>query len=383
MKNKILRFFYFIWKRSSERSKRRYFKKKYQKEIEFFKNYADKKDPSTIKREIRLLKKYWHEYPVHYFVYGLYRKNIKLTDQAIKNYIPLFFAKYILYPNSYKAYLPLVAEKSLSKTMFSSFHIPTTPTLFEIHDGKFYLANRKRIDADFVLNNIISKQDEKIFIKPNEGSEGKGIVVLAKNGDGKYYDVADHKILDIAYLENLKKIGNYIAEEGIQQHPAVSSIHSDSVNTIRFFTEYRAGKIFIHLAIMRFGANKSHVDNAHSGGMFCNVDLESGKINACALDLQFKEYAQHPTSGVVFDGFQIPFWQETCDMIRKSVFKLRQIKYLGWDVAITPDGPLVIEVNGNPDPAMSQIAHGPLKEKLNIGKPDSCYHSSSYKLKAL
>lgn len=57
-------------------------------------------------------------------------------------------------------------------------------------------------------------------------------------------------------------------------------------------------------------------------------------------------FYRHPETGIVFDGFQIPYFNEVKNIIIKAS-ALFDLPLLGWDVAITPNGPVIIEVNHN------------------------------------
>ena len=54
---------------------------------------------------------------------------------------------------------------------------------------------------------------------------------------------------------------------------------------------------------------------------------------------------RHPETGVSIDGFRIPFWQEAVELARDAHLRFDSFGYLGWDVAITPTGPKIIEAN--------------------------------------
>lgn len=72
----------------------------------------------------------------------------------------------------------------------------------------------------------------------------------------------------------------------------------------------------------------------------------------CAFyDLNDKQrivYERHPRSGCLLKGYQIPYWDKVMDICREAAHKVPQMGYIGWDVAITKDGPLFIEANNMP-----------------------------------
>ena len=63
----------------------------------------------------------------------------------------------------------------------------------------------------------------------------------------------------------------------------------------------------------------------------------------------------HPTTGVVFDGFQIPCFQEAKELVLKAALESDKILVVGWDVAISENGPVVIEGNRRPGFDLVQV----------------------------
>ena len=57
------------------------------------------------------------------------------------------------------------------------------------------------------------------------------------------------------------------------------------------------------------------------------------------------DYTRHPASGAYLPGFQIPFWPELIACVRRAMDRVPGMGYVGWDIAVTPDGPELIEGN--------------------------------------
>ncbi len=56
-------------------------------------------------------------------------------------------------------------------------------------------------------------------------------------------------------------------------------------------------------------------------------------------------YTEHPDTHVKLQGYTIPFVKEAVQMVLKAATITPQIRYVGWDVATTPNGPAIIEGN--------------------------------------
>ena len=57
---------------------------------------------------------------------------------------------------------------------------------------------------------------------------------------------------------------------------------------------------------------------------------------------------KHPDSGVIIPGFEIPFFAEALELCKEASKLISKINILGWDIAITHSGPVMIEVNNFP-----------------------------------
>ncbi len=91
------------------------------------------------------------------------------------------------------------------------------------------------------------------------------------------------------------------------------------------------------------------VDNMALGAIAAPIDISSGVIVGEAFRSvgsgQNKTYSQHPQTKVQITGFEIPYWDEVIRLVYDLCEHVPGDKYVGWDVAIGPAGPIVIEGN--------------------------------------
>lgn len=214
------------------------------------------------------------------------------------------------------------------------------------------------------------KQHERIIIKPDAGSYGRDISIV------EYTDDAAAKALFAQFNEDKP----FICEEFIRQHEVLQQLNPNSVNTIRVISVLVDGKTEVIAATLKAGAKSdSIIDNLQSGGVGAAVDVETGIVTTFGRDYQFHTYSHHPITGMQIIGLQIPHWQKAIALVKKAHQRLPQCLVYGWDIAITPDGPDIIEANNAPGPllvqTMDRIPKGylvePLMKKdiLKQGKP--------------
>jgi len=189
-------------------------------------------------------------------------------------------------------------------------------------------------------------ENPDIIAKPLEGSSGMGI---------EHYTCADWSGREEAFFLSLlqKHIG--ILEQRVIQHEHMSALCPTSVNTIRIATLLGDKKLGIVYAFLRIGNGKI-VDNVDCGGMAARVDLASGKLLTVGADKQGNTFCCHPITGTPIIGFEVPFFKEAKAMCLCASQKVPQMRFIAWDVAITPDGPCFIEGNSFPSHAVPQFA---------------------------
>ncbi|TLQ01454.1 hypothetical protein FEF26_00275 [Nesterenkonia salmonea] len=222
----------------------------------------------------------------------------------------------------------------------------------------------RRIPVDQFLAEILSER-QHIFVKPLHGAEANGVRSL-KVSDGEYrMDGQPSSIEEMAkWVRDFPR--PVLFEAAITQHDDQAYLNSHSTNTIRLLTMPDVTDDhtpFIARASQRIGSVRSgHIDNWTKGGLSANVDLETGKLSAAAQlpegnDLQW--FAEHPDSGARIQGHQVPFWEETKQLVLDAAHRLAFMEYIGWDIIITKDGPVILEANINSGMNVLQV-HGPL-----------------------
>lgn len=176
------------------------------------------------------------------------------------------------------------------------------------------------------------KDKDEFILKPVDGMGGDGVKKLPATEDS---------------LEEVMASVPCIIEEVIVQCHELAELNPSSVNTIRIITILKDGVPDIPIAYLRMG-NGGIVDNFCSGGMLTPIDLETGKLRYDAADQENNVYPVHPTTGKTIAGYQIPRFDEVKDFVRKAALVIPEVRYVGWDVAITEDDMCLIEGNEYP-----------------------------------
>lgn len=184
------------------------------------------------------------------------------------------------------------------------------------------------------IKDFIAKQGV-VFAKPDHGDQGKGVMKIKAD---------DNKAIE--ELINDCKPCAFVVEGAIEQIPEIASINPSSVNTVRAFTLLKKdGTSQILSILLRVGKPGMHVDNWGSGGICYNFDLETGVCDRAGVDKKDKPFIYHPGSNVKMVGFVLPDFEKLKSLIIELSHKVPQARYVGWDIAITPHGYELVEMN--------------------------------------
>lgn len=281
---------------------------------------------------------------VDYDVIGFYQLNHKQRKTMLTRGINNKFVRKL----NEKEYWYLFDQKNEFNQKFSKF---------VTRDWIYPISEKKEETFNWIQKHGI------FFAKPNGGQCGKGIEKI-KVADWKKEEEKKNALENLyQYLvENRLEL----LEEPIEQHEVLNTLNASSVNTIRMVTVMNTRKeVTILTAFIRIG-NGKHVDNFNSGGMTAKVDVETGKILEEAVNKNGEIFEKHPITGTEIKGFKIPYFKEAKEMVKEAAKLSEHVRYIGWDVAITVNGPTLVEGNQFPGHDIYQVAEKMEKGQLGV-----------------
>lgn len=178
------------------------------------------------------------------------------------------------------------------------------------------------------------KNKESIVLKNRYGDSGKSVIV---------YNIKLTNSVD-SIITYMKENDLDLAETLLINHPKLAYFNSSSLNTVRVVTINYNDKIEILFAGLRIGAKGSKVDNISQGGMVAPIDIKTGII-VDQFHSKRSSKSKFSLEGINEVGYQLPFWNQVLNMAREASNVIPQISYIAWDIAITPDGPAIVEGN--------------------------------------
>lgn len=295
------------------------------------------------------------EVPVHYFSRFLYQKGFSNYKDFIST------QKYFKLISSEKIQSPLFVSILNNKLLFAFFceknKVPVpkmvgfnSGNMFYYGGNKSFLKSNNELIAFYTTYFNKETNTKKIFIKSIEAKGGTGIFMLKKDNYQAKIKSIGHLILS----------GSYIHQEGVVQNTDIDKIYDKSINTLRFDVVVdKFQKTHLLGVVMRFGSGGNIIDNRSKGGFFVSMDKERGQL----LQSGYRQMGYggaklfaHPDTDFVFDGYNIPFYSEA-KQLALNMSLLIPNKLVGWDIAITPSGPVIIEGNHDSNITMSEVAY--------------------------
>lgn len=312
--------------------------------------------------EMLVLKLFYGLGPGFYHTARFWRKNLPWSFKT--GFWPYKKFRKVINQINPPSYQKLSQHKVCEKAILQLMGIPTPRFIGSLHvqRGRSFsgesLTNAEELQ-ELLLNN---PEIKRLCFKLVEGYGGQGFQAaeIIRGGDLKLRSLDTNQVLtvdeflskDLAFDKNCE----YIVEEYIEQHPDLARLNPSSVNTLRIWASCVNGETTAIDAFLRVGGRGALVDNTSRGAHIFRLDLHTGVIGDGMIKNVFNETFQcHRDSGERITDCTIPYWQDALNLARQAVEAFPHISLAGVDVAFTKNGPVVIELNVEPDPTSAII----------------------------
>jgi hypothetical protein len=165
---------------------------------------------------------------------------------------------------------------------------------------------------------------------------------------------------------------NFVIQRRIRSHSDIVQLTgSEALQTARIITWVTPqGGIDVYLTFFRIVVGANFYDNGLSGNLIANIDPVSGRLTtatgASPNGIGFSVLTNHPKTGAPFAEFQLPHWQEARKLAEHAAMLFLPLRTIGWDLALTDDGPLLLEGNAEWDPVNHLVVHAGPEHQLEL-----------------
>ncbi|GAA4404879.1 sugar-transfer associated ATP-grasp domain-containing protein [Quisquiliibacterium transsilvanicum] len=156
----------------------------------------------------------------------------------------------------------------------------------------------------------------------------------------------------------------WLFQERLQQHELIAAVCGETVATLRFIVllDDHGPELFRVVWRIPTGANMTDNFGRHgrTGNLAARVSLESGEIERviAGVGAAMTTHSTHPDTGARLLGWQLPLFREACDLVLLASALIPMFRFQHWDVAITRNGPVIVECNSPGGIELPQIASG-------------------------
>jgi len=302
-----------------------------------------------------------------YGLYGLHDKPLlSVTDYLTKKQTTALFDRVNL-----AEHRPLVDDKLLFHRRCQRAGLPT-PDILAILSVHGIGDGSEKVFRDFpaVMKYFVGGPRIDLILKPRRDSLGTGIRFVSLR-DGGAFDLQGGA-LEVERFTNELAVDmqrdDYLVQPFLSPHPEIASLGAGrALGTLRVLTFLDGEDVHILYAFLRIPAEGNVHDNfgaGANGNLIAGVDPTNGRLSVAfgraksSPSRLLQRYECNPSTGARIEGVPIPHWKEVEGLISRSAIQFSELPCLAWDVAVTPDGPILIEANANADIIGAQVCCG-------------------------
>lgn len=206
---------------------------------------------------------------------------------------------------------------------------------------------RKQVGRDFIDLREVGFEGFCEFVKGKETVFAKRHADFGGHGIEKVTVTADLRALFDKAMANKQ----YLIEDTLVQHPALNAVNPTAVNNVRLVTLLKDGEATVLFKTLRINAGQEAVISCDDIWMTLDND---GRIVGNVVNDAMEVFTKHPTTGFEFANLQVPHMDKAIALVKEAARLIPEMRYVGWDVAITEDGAAIIEGNNFPSLGLHQ-----------------------------
>jgi len=252
-------------------------------------------------------------------------------------------------------------DKWLSYEILQKLGFPT-PVTIAVSDASIrnYGPCRKISNEDEFSEFLNSVTKFPIFAKPNHEFGSFGAFLIEGVSDNRVMLGGDEpKSISDVYNSMIAKT-DYIFQEFIQNHSAIAK-YSKYLATVRTVNMINEDRVMTPFTLLKIPTSTNIADNYwRKGNLLANIDTKTGEILrvVSGTGLSMEEHETHPETGDKLVGETLPCWDELRDLNDACARSFSPVRYQSLDIAITEEGPVIVEINSGGSFFLPQLASG-------------------------
>lgn len=299
-----------------------------------------------------------------YFYYGLYDDRRYDADMK-KEFVGPKLEKKIHLFTSHLQWFATAHDKLVFYTMMSALGFPVPKLLAVCRAIGDFQAVPVLRDAESVASHLRDGMTYPFVGKPATGMRSVGFAgVDAYEAEGDLLVLSDDR--QVAVDEFTKEVlgfieDGYIFQEKLHSHEQVAEICGDRLATVRMVVLLGTDGPELFRTVWKIPAGPNIADNFwRTGNILAAIDPETGRVCRAIQGAgpDQVELDRHPDTGTPIIARTVPLWPDLKKVCLAAAGAFPRIRMQAWDIAICPQGPVLMEVNIGGDFNLPQLAVG-------------------------
>lgn len=215
---------------------------------------------------------------------------------------------------------------------------------------------------------------DAVILKPVAGVHGEGVMRLERSGaewrdsNGKVWRAAELVAMMLS-----STYARWMFQELVVGHPELGALSATTgLQTVRLVTvidEYDDVRVLAaRLRLITGNHAHDNFDFGKTGNVIALLDPEGGVVRSAVGGVrgrhEMRAVTRHPATGRELIGYRLPDWPRVRQLAVDAANAFRPLRTIGWDVAVTPNAPLLIEGNVTWDTLSGEVRMGEIYRYL-------------------
>lgn len=288
----------------------------------------------------------------HYFRYRLYRRDI--SAEAKRAFLADVMMWQVIDLCASPHWRAATEDKWLSYLILGAAGIPIPATLAvfdpssRAYGGTPQLTNAGELEAF-----LRAAPSTPLFVKPNDQLASFGACVI------EGYDGARARLHDGAELAPQQMIDEifgtraYLIQPKLDNHPDLRALTAQ-LATLRLINFVRARDVHTPFAVLKIPGGGNIADNFwRPGNLLADIDRDTGTIRRIVRGTGPDQ--EELSDGI---GLHLPHWEAALALNERVARLYAPVAFNSLDIALTAEGPVVVEVNCGSSCDLPQVASG-------------------------
>jgi Sugar-transfer associated ATP-grasp len=230
------------------------------------------------------------------------------------------------------------------------------------------------------LGRSLDDLDRDLFVKRRRGKGANGAATYRRTAPFEYLD-EDNRPTNLAQiiieLARRSRHDRLLVQPLLRNHPAIADLADEALITFRLWTclDENLQPVLTNAYLRSMAKLEPKWDVGRLEEFAAPIDLETGTLGQITGDKPeclSEWFDRHPVTGAMVTGRAIPFWPELAALGVKAHTLVPERVMIGWDMAMTAEGPVLLEGNSFADVLYPQriyrtpLGHMRLGELLNF-----------------